>query len=110
MDENGKYKIVILECLASSSSVKEESRRKIIDSKELNIILYSLEDNNSKIVQSSANVILSLSRAHLSAKKYLNEYDITSLLFKLTSHNKIEIQITSTNTLCNFLLDSNNVI
>ena len=101
--------MAILDCLASSSSSKEESRRKIIESKELNIILYSLEDNNSKIIQSSANVILSMSRAHLSAKKYLNEYDISSLLFKLSSHNNIDIQIASTNSLCNFLLDTNSV-
>jgi hypothetical protein len=99
----------LLDCLAAASGQKEESRRKIIEAKELNIILYSLEDRHNKIIQSAANLVLSLSRAHISVKKYLNEFDITTVLFKLSNHNNVDIQIAITNSLCNFLLDSTSV-
>jgi hypothetical protein len=109
LDEINEYKRAIMDCLAAASSQKEESRKKIIESREVNIILYSLEDKQNKIILSAANLLLSLSRAHLSCKKYFNDYDIISILFKLTNHNSIEIQIAITNSLCNFLLDSTNV-
>lgn len=106
LDEMGEYRRALLECLASSSSQKEESRKRIIESKELNIVFSSLEEPNPKILLSTANLILSLSRAHISIKKYLNEYDITGLLFKLSNHSNVEIQIAITNSLCNFLIDN----
>jgi hypothetical protein len=105
IDENLEYKRCILDCLASVSSSKEETRKKIIESKEFNIILYSLDETNPKILLSSASLILSLSRAHMILKKFLHDYDITSILFKLTNHSNIEIQISITSSLCNFLLD-----
>lgn len=65
---------------------------------------------NPKIILSTANLLLSLSRAHISIKKFLNEYDITTTLFKLSNHPNVEIQIAITNSLCNFLLDSTSVL
>jgi hypothetical protein len=109
LDEVLEYKRALMDCLAAASSQKEDSRKKIIESKEVNIILYSLEDKHNKIILSAANLLLSLSRAHLSCKKFFIEFDIISVLFKLTNHNSIEIQIAITNSLCNFLLDSTNV-
>jgi hypothetical protein len=108
LDENSEFRRTLIECLATASSAKEDCRKKIIESKELNIILFSLDESQQKILLSSANLILSLSRAHISVKKYLNEYDITSILFKLSNHSNVEIQIAITNSLCNFLLDSTN--
>lgn len=106
LDDTNEYKRILLDCLASASGIKEDSRRKIIESKELNIILYCLDDSHPKIILAASNLILSLSRAHVSIKKFLNEFDITSILFKLSSHSNVEIQIAITNSLCNFLLDS----
>ena len=105
LDETGEYRASILECLSSAASIKEESRRKIIESKELSIVLKLLDESNSKLLLSTARAILSLSRAHISFKKYLHEYDITSWLFKLVNHQSVEVQIAITNSLCNFLLD-----
>jgi len=95
--------------LASSSSQNEEARKKIIDSKELNLLMSSLEDTSLKLVHSTANLILSLSRAKISIKKYLIEVDITGILFILSETTNIDLQITITNSLCNFLLDTQSV-
>jgi hypothetical protein len=109
LEESLEYRGSILECLASCCSLKEDCRKKVIESKELNIILYSLEsENQNKILLRAANLILSLSRAHISVKKYLSEFDITSTLFKLSQYPNVEIQIAITNSLCNFLLDQQN--
>jgi hypothetical protein len=45
----------------------------------------------------------------MSVKKYLIEVDITGILFKLSETSNIDLQITITNSLCNFLLDTQNV-
>jgi hypothetical protein len=95
--------------MANASSQKEESRKKIIETKELPLILYNLEHGETPIIIATANIILSISRAHMSVKKYLNEYGITNILFRLTNHPNIEVQILVTNSLCNFLLDTTNV-
>jgi hypothetical protein len=105
LDELDEYKRSILDAMANVSSSHEECRKKITESKEMSIVLYLIEDSNPKIILACANLILSLSRSHLSVKKYLHEYDITSTLFKLSNHSNIEIQIAVTNSLCNFLLD-----
>lgn len=108
LDINTEYKRTLIECLSCASSLKEESRKKIIDSKEIKIILNIIAEpsNPSKLILSCALLILSLSRGHLTIKKVLLDYDITSLLFKLSSHSNVDIQIQTTNSLCNFLLDN----
>lgn len=106
--DTDEYKRSILDVLAACSANKEESRRKIIDSKELCIMLSQLEEINSKIVLASANLMLSLSRANDSSKKFLHEYDINGLLFRIANHKNIDVQIISINALCNFLLDNHN--
>ena len=105
LDQTSEYRRSILDCLSSAASMKEDSRRRIIESKELSLILRLLDETSSKMLLSTARTILSLSRAHLSFKKYLHEYDITSWLLKLVNHPSIEVQIAFTNSLCNFLLD-----
>ncbi len=112
LDINTEYKRSLIECLSCSSSLKEESRKKIIDSKEIKIILNILSDpsNPSKLILSCALLVLSLSRGHLTIKKVLLDYDITSLLFKLSSHSNVDIQIQTTNSLCNFLLNNSTQI
>lgn len=72
-------------------------------------MISSLDNPNTKIVQAASNLILSLSRAQFSIKKYLTEIDITGILFKLSESSNIDIQISVTNSLCNFLLDTQNV-
>lgn len=99
----------MIEALAASSSQKEECRKKIIDSKEFNLMISMLDNPNVKIVQSASNLILSLSRAQISIKKCLTDIDITGILFKLSESNNIELQISATNSLCNFLLDTQSV-
>ncbi len=98
-----------MEALAAASSQKEESRKKIIDSKEFNLMISLLDNSNIKLVQAASNLILSLSRAQISIKKYLTDIDITGILFKLSESNNIELQISVTNSLCNFLLDTQTV-
>lgn len=109
LDEQREYKIALLEALAAASSQKEESRKKIIDAKEFNIMVSLLDNSNVKIVQAASNLLLSLSRAQISIKKYLTEIDIVGILFKLSESNNIELQISVTNSLCNFLLDTQSV-
>ena len=106
MDEVSEYRNSILECLAQASFHKEESRKKIIDSKEIYLILHSLNDFHYKILLSDLNLILSLSRSQKATKNILVDYDINETLFKLSNHQNIEIQIASTNSLCNFLLET----
>lgn len=105
LDELEEYKRSILDAMANICSSHEECRKKITESKEMSIVLYLIEESNTKIILACANLVLSLSRSHISVKKYLHEYDITSTLFKLSNHSNLEIQIAVTNSLCNFLLD-----
>lgn len=105
LDELEEYKRSILDAMANVCSSHEECRKKITESKEMSIVLYLIEESNTKIILACANLVLSLSRSHISVKKYLHEYDITSTLFKLSNHSNLEIQIAVTNSLCNFLLD-----
>jgi hypothetical protein len=104
-----EYKRTIFEALAAGCGSKDESRKKIVESKEINIIITSLEDTNTKILLAVANLLLSLSRSPTSIKKYLIDFDINAVLFKLSNHTNIEIQIAITNCLCNFLLESTSV-
>ena len=97
-----------MDCLVVAASEKEELRKRIIESKEISLVIYlliSFEDLNSKIVLSNSNLIFSLSRASIILKKALQEYEISDLLFKLSNHVNLEIQISATSSLCNFLLD-----
>jgi len=43
-------------------------------------------------------------------KKILQEYEISDLLFKISNHTNLEIQISATSSLCNFLLDLKKVL
>jgi hypothetical protein len=72
-------------------------------------MIYSLDNQNVKVVQTASNLLLSLSRAQISIKKNLTEIDIVGILFKLSESNNIELQIIVTNSLCNFLLDTQSV-
>jgi len=72
-------------------------------------MIYSLDNQNVKVVQTASNLLLSLSRAQISIKKNLTEIDIVGILFKLSESNNIELQISVTNSLCNFLLDTQSV-
>lgn len=108
MDEVSKYRNVLFDCLSQASNLKEESRKKIIDAKELHLILHGLNDSYYKILVSDLNLILSLSRAQKATKNVLMDYDIIEILFKLSNHQNIDIQIASTNPLCNFLLETVN--
>jgi hypothetical protein len=108
LDEENEYKKSLIDCLVVAASEKEELRKKIIESKEITIVinlLLSYEDLNPKLVLSNANLIFSLSRANIMFKKVLQEYEISELLFKLSNHSNLEIQISATSSLCNFLLD-----
>ena len=109
-DATTHYKSVLIECLAQASSLKEEARKKITDSKELTIYIDIISDtsNHSSLLLSCALLFLSLSRGNISIKKTLLDYDITHLLFKLSAHPKVDIQIQSTSSLCNFLLENSN--
>ena len=109
-DDTTHYKSVLIECLAQASSLKEEARKKITDSKELTIYIDIISDtsNHSSLLLSCALLFLSLSRGNISIKKTLLDYDITHLLFKLSAHPKVDIQIQSTSSLCNFLLENSN--
>jgi hypothetical protein len=68
LDEVSQLRNAIFECLAQASYHKEESRKKIIDSKELCLVLHSLTDSHYKILLSDLNLILSLSRAQKTTK------------------------------------------
>ena len=109
-DAATQYKAVLIECLAQASSLKEDARKKITDSKELSVFIDIISDtsNHSSLLLASALLFLSLSRGNISIKKTLLDYDITHLLFKLSAHPKVDIQIQSTSSLCNFLLDNSN--
>ena len=109
-DATTHYESVLIECLAQASSLKEEARKKITDSKELTIYIDIISDtsNHSSLLLSCALLFLSLSRGNISIKKTLLDYDITHLLFKLSAHPKVDIQIQSTSSLCNFLLENSN--
>jgi hypothetical protein len=109
-DATTHYKSVLIECLAQASSLKEEARKKITESKELMIYIDIISDtsNHSSLLLSCALLFLSLSRGNISIKKTLLDYDITHLLFKLSAHPKVDIQIQSTSSLCNFLLENSN--
>lgn len=109
LDVTQEYIKALLDCLANASSLTQDARKKIIESKEFNIILYNIENSSPPITLSSVNVILSLSRAYKAINKYLSDYGITNILFRLTNHPVADIQIVVTNSLCNFLLDSSGV-
>ena len=95
--------------MANSCENSDTIRKKIVENTHINIILnIILESNqNYKLILSSVILILNLSRGKSSIKTTLIEYGITSLLLKLTSHQNIDIQIQTTNALCNFLLENN---
>jgi hypothetical protein len=108
VEEVSIYRKAIFECLAQASNNKEESRKKVIESKELCLILHSLSDSHYKVLIADLSLILSLSRTQKAMKNILLDYDINDTLFKLSNNNNIDIQIASTNPLCNFLLETVN--
>ncbi len=106
LDELGEYRRSLIDALASASCLYEDSRKKIIESKEMTIFYSLLEDTQVKYILCTSNLMLSLSRAHHSVKKIINDYDIINTLFRLSYHTNVDIQIASTSSLCNFFLDS----
>ena len=106
-DEQTELKINLIECLAASSTNKEDSRKKIVESKEMILILSLLEDNSKPILLLSAlKLILTLSRTMSKPiKMALKDNDIVNTLFKYLNHPNIEIGILVTNSICNFLVD-----
>ena len=109
LTQRTKYEKLLIDCLANSCENSDTIRKKIVENTHINIILnIILESNqNYKLILSSVILILNLSRGKSSIKTTLIEYGITSLLLKLTSHQNIDIQIQTTNALCNFLLENN---
>ena len=109
LTQKAKYEKLLIDCLANSCENSDTIRKKIIENSHINIILnIILESNqNYKLILSSVILILNLSRGKSPIKTTLIDYGITSLLLKLTSHQNIDIQIQTTNALCNFLLENN---
>ena len=109
LTQRTKYEKLLIDCLANSCENSDTIRKKIVDNPHINIILnIILESNqNYKLILSSVILILNISRGKSAIKTTLIEYGITSLLLKLTSHQNIDIQIQTTNALCNFLLENN---
>ena len=109
LTQRTKYEKLLIDCLANSCENSDTIRKKIIENSHINIILnIILESNqNYKLILSSVILILNLSRGKSPIKTTLIDYGITSLLLKLTSHQNIDIQIQTTNALCNFLLENN---
>jgi hypothetical protein len=93
--------------LAASAGNKEESRKKIVESKELVLILSLLDEYSKPLLFLSAlKLILTLSRTMSKPiKMILKDYDIVNTLFRLLNHPNLEIQTSLTNSICNFLVD-----
>ncbi len=100
-------KIAIVECLAASAGNKEDSRKKVVESKEIVLILSLLEEYSKPLLfLSSLKLILTLSRTMSKPiKMILKDYDIVNTLFRLLNHPNLDIQISVTNSICNFLVD-----
>ena len=109
LTQKAKYEKLLIDCLANSCENSDTIRKKIIENSHINIILNMILESNQnyKLILSSVILILNLSRGKSPIKTTLIDYGITSLLLKLTSHQNIDIQIQTTNALCNFLLENN---
>ena len=109
LNQKTKYEKLLIDCLANSCESSDSIRKKIVENSHINIILnIILESNqNYKLILSSIILILNISRGKSSIKTPLIDLGITGLLLKLTSHQNIDIQIQTTNALCNFLIENN---
>ena len=109
LNQRTKYEKLLIDCLANSCESSDTIRKKIVDNSHINLILNIISESNKnyKLILSSIILILNISRGKNQIKTPLIEYGITSLLLKLTSHQNIDIQIQTTNALCNFLIESN---
>ncbi len=109
LNQRTKYEKLLIDCLANSCESSDTIRKKIVDNSHINLILNIISESNKnyKLILSSIILILNISRGKNQIKTPLIEYGITSLLLKLTSHQNIDIQIQTTNALCNFLIENN---
>ena len=110
LNKNDEYKTVLLNCLfelCENSEKKEDIKKDIMKKNEFKIIIYIISETNNhhKLLLSAILLILSLSRGKTVNKKELTDHGVNILLMKLTKHPNIDIQIQTTNALCNFLLE-----
>lgn len=103
------YKLTLLLLLTFSCSDNEESRKKIIETKELNLIIHFAEDKSSYILLNLAFFFLSIGRVNSGSKKLLFELDINSILFKLVCYPDSIVQLLGISALCNYLIDTSHL-
>lgn len=91
--------------LAAVCSLREDSRKQVIDAKLLPQIVTSMGDPISGIRAAACQCTRSLSRSVKNLRTCLVDAGIAEPLFKLLSDESINVQITAAATLCNIVLD-----
>jgi hypothetical protein len=91
-------------CIASICSLREESRKQIIEAKLLPVIVKSLSNPNPRIRSAACQATRSISRSVKALRTSLVDAGINVPLFNLLK-DTVQIQITATATICNLVLD-----
>ncbi len=98
-----------LECgliVASAlSSINEDNRKQIVESKFLGLIVECMSSSNTNLRISACQCARNLSRSVKNLRTNLFDAGIARPLLKLLSDSSIVVQITACATICNMVLD-----
>jgi hypothetical protein len=100
------YKLVLVTLLAFSCSECEESRKKIIESKDMILILYLSKMKKISVNLNLSFFLLSIGRVETASRKSLLENNIQNILYENICSNNTYEQLLGVCSLCNYLLDS----
>lgn len=102
---NDRLKESTLLALAAVSSLTESSRKSVIDSKILPIIVSSMSHQDTGVRAAACQCTRSLSRSVKNLRTSLVDAGVAGPLFQLLSDESISVQTTASATLCNIVLD-----
>eukprot|EP01102_Stenamoeba_stenopodia_P000462 TRINITY_DN10439_c0_g1_i1.p1 TRINITY_DN10439_c0_g1~~TRINITY_DN10439_c0_g1_i1.p1 ORF type:complete len:750 (+),score=145.07 TRINITY_DN10439_c0_g1_i1:234-2483(+) len=91
--------------LTAICSLREDSRRRVMETKILTTIEDLLESSNPRIRCAACRCVRSLSRSVKILRRSLFDSVIARQIFKLLDDSSLEVQINATGTVCNFVLE-----
>eukprot|EP00834_Sanchytrium_tribonematis_P002949 NODE_102_length_19640_cov_1.308735.p6 type:complete len:508 gc:universal NODE_102_length_19640_cov_1.308735:18022-16499(-) len=94
-----------LTALAAIASLREDCRKRVIDTKVLSVISRLLECSRTSIRSAACQLTRSLSRSVKTLRTALVDANIVKSILKLLMDQSEEVQISACATLCNIVLD-----